>query len=96
MILPPFDSEASNFRQLAPSTFGHQELAVTTKLSRIADNFIELYDICSNFSSKEIILKVVELGEIAPKNNFISSESWLMHYVHLMKILNMRKSVRVI
>ena len=29
MILPPFDSEASNFRQLAPSTFGHQELAVT-------------------------------------------------------------------
>ena len=30
MILPPFDSEASNFRQLAPSTFGHQELAVTT------------------------------------------------------------------
>ena len=32
MILPPFDSEASNFRQLAPSTFGHQELAVTSIL----------------------------------------------------------------
>ena len=53
------------------------DIVVITKLSRIADNLIELSDVCSVFSSKGIVLKVLELGDLTLNSNNISSENWL-------------------
>ncbi len=53
------------------------DIVVITKLSRIADNLIELSDVCSIFSSKGIVLKVLELGDLTLNSNNISSENWL-------------------
>lgn len=53
------------------------DIVVITKLSRIADSLIELSEIYSIFSSKGIILKVLELGELTSKSNNISSENWI-------------------
>ncbi len=50
---------------------------VTTKLSRIADNFKDLLDFCSLLSSKGVHLYVLDLGDITQNISNISNEKWL-------------------
>lgn len=53
------------------------DIVIITKLSRIADNLTKLFEIYSFFSSRGIILKVLDLGDLILKNDNISSEKWL-------------------
>lgn len=50
---------------------------VITKLSRIADNFKDLTDLCSLLSSKGIHMNVLDLGDITQNISNISNEKWL-------------------
>ncbi len=53
------------------------DIVIITKLSRIADSLTELTEICSLFSSKGIILKVLDLGDLTVSNDSISTGNWL-------------------
>ena len=53
------------------------DIVVITKLSRIAEDLKQLFEICEVFSNKNVILRVIELGEITLENRIITNKQWL-------------------
>lgn len=54
------------------------DIVIAVKLSRLADSLSELSDICSIFSNRRIILKVLDLGVISPNNSNIPNDKWIV------------------
>ncbi len=53
------------------------DIIIVTKLSRIAENFKELSEICSVLSLKGVLLNILELGDMTGKPCCITNEKWL-------------------